>query len=310
MTYLTLDIGGSSVKYALMNEEAQILSQGKEKISSFTEEDALFSALRNVKESVKQDYHGVAVSMPGRIDTVQGIAHTGGSFRFIKEMPMAARLQEVFGKDVTIANDGKCAANAEAWRGALSDVESGAVIVLGTGIGGGVVLDHKVRLGAHFGAGEFSIIPADYDLAFETFRFGEGMKNPYWSGHATAFSFARDYAEAAGLGASSYYEAKPVLDRVHAGDETACRIFTRFTRWVAVGILSLQAVLDAERYAIGGGISADPLVTQKIAEAVHETFSNKPWLPFGEPEVVTCAFENDANLIGALRFYQQLKEGH
>ena len=52
------------------------------------------------------------------------------------------------------------------------------------------------------------------------------------------------------------------------------------------------------------------VAAQKIAEAVHETFSNKPWLPFGEPEVVTCAFENDANLIGALRFYQQLKEGH
>ena len=60
---------------------------------------------------------------------------------------------------MTVANDGKCAANAEAWTGALADTADGAVLVLGTGTGGGIVLNHRIWMGHTFAAGELSFLP-------------------------------------------------------------------------------------------------------------------------------------------------------
>ena len=103
------------------------------------------------------DYEGVAISMPGRIDTSAGIAHTGGAFSWLREYPAAQKYGAVFGKPCTIANDGKCAALAESWMGALADIDSGAVLVLGTGIGGGIVVVSALvyLFSGQFGASEY-----------------------------------------------------------------------------------------------------------------------------------------------------------
>ena len=136
--YLVLDIGGTFIKYAIMDDEAQFIEQGKVPAVTSSEEGTL-GALADVREAVSGfDYEGVAISMPGRIDTAAGIAHTGGAFQWVQDYPAAEKYGAVFGKPCTIANDGKCAASAENWIGALSDVNSGAVLVLGTGIGGGI----------------------------------------------------------------------------------------------------------------------------------------------------------------------------
>ena len=77
-----------------------------------------------------------------------------------------------------------------------------------------------------------------------------------------------------------------------------------FGKEAAAGIASLQAVLDLPRYAIGGGISARPETTQIIKDAVDALFDPyADFLPYGKPEIVTCKFGNEANLIGALAFH-------
>jgi len=76
-----------------------------------------------------------------------------------------------------------------------------------------------------------------------------------------------------------------------------------FGRITAAGIYSIQSVLDLERYAIGGGISARPEVTDIIREKVEAVFTQFPGVPFLKPEIVTCRYGNDANLIGALKFH-------
>lgn len=81
-----------------------------------------------------------------------------------------------------------------------------------------------------------------------------------------------------------------------------------FGRYTAAGIYGIQAVLDLERFAIGGGISARPEVTEKIRQCVDRQFERIPFTPFGKPEIVTCRYGNDANLIGALSFHLE-REG-
>lgn len=84
----------------------------------------------------------------------------------------------------------------------------------------------------------------------------------------------------------------------------ADQVLREFGKQAAAGIFAMQSVLDLERYAIGGGISARPETTQIISDEVDELFDScADFLPFGKPQVVTCAFGNEANLIGALAFH-------
>ncbi len=296
--YLVLDIGGTFIKYAVMTQDAQIELQGKVP-SDTSAEEGLLASMRQIRATLDDSYEGVAVSMPGRIGTEDGVAHTGGAFTWIREYPAAQRFGEVFDKPVTIANDGKCAAYAESWLGALSDVDSGAVIVLGTGIGGGIVLNHEVLMGATGGAGELSLFLADFDSA----KNGAALfsSNAIWTERISAKTLSRQFATAKGLDTA---DGVMLFNAYDEGDEDAKRILDEFAKQAAAGILSLQSVLDLSRYAIGGGISARPETTSFVRDAVDALFDPAAsFLPFGKPEIVTCKFGNEANLIGALAFH-------
>src|SRR5699024_8804179 len=126
--YLVLDIGGTFIKYALMGEDGSFLENGKLP-SPMDSLDGLLAAVASVGEKFRGRYEKAAVSMPGRIDTRTGMAHTGGAFPFIRETPAGQLFAGRLGCPVMVANDGKCAANAEAWTGALADTADGAVLV-------------------------------------------------------------------------------------------------------------------------------------------------------------------------------------
>lgn len=296
--YLVLDIGGTFIKYAIMDDSAQFVQQGKVPADTSCEA-AMLSSLGVLRDAVADfDYEGVAISMPGRIDTARGWAHTGGAFEWLHEYPAAEKYGAVFGKPCTIANDGKCAASAESWTGSLADVNSGVVLVLGTGIGGGIVLDGKVWMGCSGGAGELSVFVTDFMLPHDP-EYKSGSA-PWWTGHISAHSITKAYARRKGLEKA---DGIMLFDAYDAGDEDAIAVLDDYAKWASSGILSLQSVLDVERYAIGGGISARPETTSLIREKVDWLFDRNPYYPFSRPQVVTCTYGNEANLIGALAFH-------
>lgn len=141
--YLVLDYGGSTVKISLMDEKANRLSDA-EKPAPTASLDEMKAFAAGLAEEYRGKYSGVAVSLPGIIDAVKGIAHTGSPYRFENGTPLAHIYEEIFGAPVVIANDGKCAANAELRQGALQGVESGAIVGIGTGIAGGIIINGKV----------------------------------------------------------------------------------------------------------------------------------------------------------------------
>ena len=239
------------------------------------------------------------------MDTANGIARTGGALTYISNTPLAALLREHLGVPAMIANDAYCAANAEAWNGALSDVDSGCVVVLGTGIGGGIVLDGKVWMGRSFSAGQFSALPADFDAIYQ------GVSAPdspglysFWTGLVSASGLLHTYAMRKGLSQSSHeIDGLQFFAAYDAGEPEALKTLQTFGKQAAAGIYAIQSVLDVQRFAIGGGISARPEVTASIRESLDRLFLLLPFTPFPCPEIVACRYGNDANLIGALRFH-------
>lgn len=299
--YLVIDIGGTFIKYAIMSEKGEFLQEGKVPTDTSGPE-ALLASMKSVREAAGGGYVGVAVSMPGRIDTAAGVAHTGGALMWVRDWPAASEFEAVFGTPVTIANDGKCAALAESWRGALADEDSGCVIVLGTGIGGGIVVNNRVLMGSSGAAGELSFLPVDYTAIHNPGHTTTTMARAMWCSRVAASAISARYARAKGL---EHADGVMLLDAYEAGEPEAVQVMEQFGRDMAAGIFAIQGIVDVPRYAIGGGISARPEVTSLVRDAVDELWSLYTWTPFARPEVVACRFGNEANLIGALAFHLQ-----
>lgn len=291
MKIIALDLGGTFIKAAEMNEKAELLSQWKVKSPTKSLED-LLAALDECVLTHLEGAAGIAISMPGKIDVCRGIAHTGGAYHWIRDLEITRLLEDRYHVPVSVDNDGKCAANAEAWVGALQDVPNGLVYVIGTGIGGGIIINHQVVRGSHGAAGELSCCLTDLRADFGPGNFAAFS--------CSTHSILRQYQKKAGL--TEPVDGVAFFRLVHDGHELACQIFEDFCRFTANYFFTLQTVLDVDRIAIGGGISAEPVVVERIREEVHKIFSYEGFpLPQDEPEIVTCRFGNDANLIGAVR---------
>lgn len=309
--YLLIDIGGTFIKYSLADEQARKISGGKVP-TPLTNMDDLLAVIEGFAAPLQGQFVGCAISMPGRIDTKHGIAHTGGVLSsFMWEQPFAAQMEELLGVPVTIANDGKCAAAAEGWTGALAGVENGLVLVLGTGIGSGILLNGKVLMGAHAVAGEVSGLVSNMAaMETETFEMNKVetfSDAPLWAGAASATGLIREYARQKKLSLQGPLPTgEEIFAAYNAGEPEAQKALKIFARRVAVGILSLQHVLDVEKVAIGGGISAAEALLPAIQAELDWLFERCTVMPTVKPELVRCRYGNDANLIGALKlFFEQ-----
>ena len=309
--YLLIDIGGTFIKYSLADEHAKKISGGKVP-TPLTNMDDLLAVIEGFAAPLQGQFVGCAISMPGRIDTRSGIAHTGGMLSaFMWEQPFAAQVEARLGVPVTIANDGKCAAAAEAWTGALAGTDTGLVLVLGTGIGGGIILNGKVYMGAHSAAGEVSNFVTNMAVMepdnFTLEKIERLPEMPVWAGNSSTTGLIFEYAKQKKLDLDGPMPTgEEIFAAYNAGEPEAQQALKVFTRRVAIGILSLQSILDVEKVAIGGGISAAEALLPAIQTELDGIFARCPVLPMLEPELVRCRYGNDANMIGALRlFFEQ-----
>lgn len=289
--YLTIDVGGSSIKYALVDESLTFLEKGKVK-NTFENLDQFTDAIKEIYEKYADGVEGMACSMPGVIDPDTGYFYSGGSYdAYIHEINLIDELHKKIDCKISIANDAKCAANAELGYGCLKDVNNAVVIVLGTGIGGCVILDHKVLNGKNFSAGEFSFISCDTTNEF-TFPNAWGKRN----GSSGLLGRVNE-----ALGEETKMDGIQIFERANAGDENVLAGVREFSRELANQIYNLQIILDPEKFAIGGGISEQPLLMKLLDEELDKL--NTEITKYGrimKPNCVTCKYNNDANLIGAL----------
>ncbi len=293
--FLGIDVGGSAIKYSLLNDEAEILEKGevptpKDSLESFV------NAIGDLYDQYAGNVEAVVMSAPGRIDSAKGYMFTGGALQYIGQTDMANELARRVSVPIAIENDAKCAALAEVWKGSLQGYQSGVVIVLGTGIGGAVVIDGKLVRGNTFAAGELSCVNGRWDKP--EFDFADS-----WTNVNSTTGLIDLYAAETGIDKKEL-NGRLIFEKVNAGDEVANRVLKTFCQLLVKGIYSIQAILDVQRYCIGGGISKQEKLMQYIEEENNALFGKLPFfVPVHQPEIVTCAYGNDANMIGALYHY-------
>lgn len=293
--YLTIDIGGTNIKYAVMTDSLEFLEKGeiptpRESLEEF--EDTLVTIYEKFKD---QDVKALCMSAPGRIDSSIGYFFTSGALGYVSGHNLADELKERIPVPICVENDAKAAALAELWKGSMKGYSSGSVITLGTGIGGSVILGGRLVRGETFAAGEFSGISSVWHKRYN--------RDDTWAGCASTTSLVGMYAEKKGLDFSEV-NGRIFFEAANSGEEDALEVLSDFCDNVVCGIMSLQLILDVQRYAIGGGISLQPILIetlQRKLDELYEEYAGK--MASSKPEIVACTFGNDANMIGALYHY-------
>lgn len=156
------------------------------------------------------------MAVPGKVDHHDETIYGGGALQFLDQVNLPAALQ--LAVPVSVENDGKAAALAELWLGNLKNVQNGAAVVLGTGVGGGLILNGQLYAGSHFQAGELSFMVLDTDLS-----------NPeHWLGsQGSAVRMIERIATVLGL--PDKHDGKAVFEAINQGDRRALPIFSAYT---------------------------------------------------------------------------------
>ena len=303
-----IDVGGTTVKMGLFRTDGELLE--KWEIPSHTENegaailpDIAKAALGKLEERGidKKDVAGIGIGVPGPIDANGVVPHTANLGWGYKEV--TKELTELTGLPSKGGNDANVAALAEYFYGSMKGYNSGVMITLGTGIGGGIVIDDKLITGSNgVGAeiGHTMVATNYYDCncgnngCFETFCSATAIikytQKLLKEGRETII---RDMCK----NNLENITAKMVFDAYKEGDQVAVEIINRFKKYLAMGIGNIVNFIDPAVISIGGGVSnASDILLDGLSEQV------KKHLPFKKAkigDIVIAKFKNDAGIIGA-----------
>ncbi|MBC1886376.1 ROK family protein [Listeria seeligeri] len=286
--YFVYDIGGTFIKFALMENNGNIKMKDKFPTTAKSAEELVAQMVEKFLP-YKQAIKGIAVSCPGVVDSEKGVIYQGGSLLFMHEKNLAEMLARECHVPVVLQNDAKSAALAELWLGVAKDVHSATILTLGSGVGGGIIMDGKLQSGYHLMAGEVSYMESDFDT--------ERLRGEFFGRTGSAVELIKRIATKKNL--MDKKDGEQVFALIAHGDEEANAIFNDYIYGLAIQILNIQYLIDPEIIAIGGGISAQPIVVERLNEAVAQIKAANPFHA-AKPNIVTCRFQNDANLYGAL----------
>ncbi len=285
--FLVFDIGGTHIKYAIFKRSGDVIHQDK------VDTPDNYEHFKIVVQSLIDEYAlsccGVAFSMPGRIDQKQNRIYGGGSLEYNHNR----KLTEIFNfHDMMYAveNDAKVSVLAEKWMGTLRDVTDGATIVLGTGIGGGLLINDRLYRGKNYSAGELSAIAPGFPSEVNDMAAIPG----------SAVLMVKAVNEIVGY--SNLTDGINAFKYINDQDSRVMPIFEQFCETIAYVIFNLQVTLDLEKIVLGGGVSDQPIVTETIKQKLDEIYQISPIISNTviKPEVETMHFKGDANLYGAL----------
>ncbi|NIY48871.1 ROK family protein [Cedecea colo] len=285
--FIGFDVGGTHVKHGLFTEEGEVLIA--EEYDTHYDRQLFLSAWQSVVAGYRQhnEIAGIAISFPGYINPYTGQVPKAGSLTFLDGCNLLEMFGELTDLPITVENDANCAALGEMWLGAGHDYDSLVCVTIGTGIGGGIIVNRELMRGSHFRAGEFGVLPVG--------QYGEDM---------------HQLASAKGLMDACRREMNiPADEKIHGQDifaraETDLHIQGVIDNWVkylARGIYSVVSLFDPQAILLGGGVSTQPMLYPML-ERHLEGF--KFWDVLKVP-IRPCKLGNKAGMLGAVWLAKQ-----
>jgi len=289
-TYLAFDIGGTKLKYALINDQGQLLKKYSEDTVK-TSQSEFLKRFNEIVQKFQAQISGIGISVPGKVNAKDQRISFGGSLPFLDGVSFGESLETKL--PIFVENDAKAAALAEMWQGSLKEINNGVMLVLGTGVGSGIVLNHQLIYGSHRQAGEVSFM-----------SYGKFDKTSLMGGKGSAVGLVQDIASHYDL--ADINDGPQVFELIKNNKTFAQARFKEFCWNIALLIHNMQTVLDVDQYVIGGGISRQKIVVEGIKQAFDELRAKDDFVnqTLDKPQIVSSKFYNTANLYGAVSRFE------
>lgn len=300
-----VDIGGTTVKIGLFTTKGDLLEKWEIKTRTENHGEAI---LPDVAESLekkmqergiaKDEVEGIGIGIPAPVmddGVVQKTANLGWGYKEVTR-----EMKELTGLPVAAGNDANMAALGEMWLGAGKGRKNMIMVTLGTGVGGGIIVNGEPLVGAHGAGGEIGHICVN-EAETEACGCGRaGCLEQYAS--ATGISrlarrrLEKDDSPSSLRGAA--ISAKAVFDALKEGDAVAGEIVEEFGRYLGYALTSIAVITDPAVIVIGGGVSR---AGEILLEYVEKYFHEKAFFANQDTRFVLAQLGNDAGICGAAK---------
>jgi glucokinase len=304
--YIGVDLGGTAIKVGICSEEGKLLQtyEGPTEADKGAETliDNIERYVRHIVEQSQFDWEqvkGIGAGVAGFTNVREGIILLAPNVG-LRDFHIRKILEGRLGKPIMIDNDANVAALGEAWGGAGAGIDNCVCYTLGTGVGGGIIINGKIYQGFSGLAGELGHISVVPDLeaiqcgcgkmgCLETVSSATGIirmgKDAVARGERTSLSLVEQIT------------AKDVFDAAKAGDEVSIRIVNRAAYYIGKSLAAVALVLNPELVIIGGGVSkAGDILFDEIRSVFAEL---TPEPTQAGLRIVPAVLGNDAGIVGA-----------
>ncbi len=305
-----IDLGGTNIVAGVVDKDGAILEKASCKTNLPREAAEIAKDMAKVtREAVEkaglsmEDVSWVGVGCPGTVNQDTGVIEYANNLQFY-DVPLKEMLEKDLGKEVFMDNDANAAAYGEYVAGAAKGANTAIAITLGTGVGGGVIIDGKIYSGSNFAGAELGHAIIEFDGRPCTCG-RKGCLEAYAS--ATALINLTREAMEEHKDSVMWQMCENSLDKVsgrtafeamRAGDETGKEVVALYIRYLAAGVTNIINIFQPDILCIGGGISKEgenllaPL-REIVSKEVYSRYSKK------QTKIVEAKLGNDAGIIGA-----------
>lgn len=294
-----IDIGGTAIKGGIV-DQGVIQEERMVPTQSRLGYDQVLSDLILLIKELQEFSPGervVGIGIPGILSADGSTLVSCPNLNW-KNIPLKGDLERALGLEVLLVNDATAACIAEAAFGSSRGRSSSVMLTLGTGVGGGVIINDRIISGAHGVASEVG-----HMIMEENFYNCNCGKNGCLETFASATALIRycqkEIAEGVGtdLTAIENFDARHIFEAAKAGDSLALAAVNRLARYLGWAIANITDLIDPEIFTIGGGLSgAGNFLLERIRS---ETQSRLTYPQYAQPEIVLATFGNEAGIIGA-----------
>lgn len=307
--FIGIDLGGTNIKAGVVNENYEIIAKATCKTNLPRPAEDICADMAKVSlEAVEKagltvdDIECIGIGTPGIANSAEGIIEYSNNLGF-DNVPVVELMRKHIDKPVYVENDANAAAYGEFVAGAAKGANNAVAITLGTGVGGGIIINGKIYSGSNFAGAEIGHMVIEVDGpqctcgrkgCFEVFSSATGLiRMTKEAMEADKQSLMWEMSKE-----DDHISARLAFNAMRAGDKSATEVVNKYIKYLAAGITNTINIFQPDILCIGGGVcnEGDPLLVpmkELVAKEVYTRASKK------NTQIVIASLGNDAGIIGA-----------
>lgn len=308
--YIGIDLGGTNIVAGIVDENGMIKYQESAPTINERTPDAIIQDIINLIHKVTGQYgiskgkvNAIGIGIPGLVDIKTGNVAGCVNLNW-KDVPLASVVENALQIPVFINNDATLAGLAEFEAGIMKGCQSGILLTLGTGIGGGIILNGQIYDGAHGVASEIGHMVVGEN--FYNCNCGKNGCLETFASSTAIIKYTKKLMVEEKIYSSIFeklnrdlekLDGKIIFDAAKEGDAVANKVINRMAKYLGIGIVNLINTIDPDIFVIGGGLSkAGTFLLEKVRSEVNKNIHYKT---IAKGKIELSQLGNDAGLIGA-----------